>query len=442
MERLAAIGLSWRHGDLARVARFTVPEERRAEACRALAARLSAAELVYLATCNRIEVVFAPRAGAAASSAEQRAAVFEVLAGRAPTPGETERTFRAWSGEGAVEHAFLVASGLDSAQLGESEIAGQVRRAVEQARGASLLGPALGALFEEALRLARRVRGATGIGAGRTSLAELALDAVRDRLASSGGPVALIGVSPMTKRVGAALAAEGVPLCVVNRTAERAEELAARLPGALARPLARFRDAPEAVEVVVTATAAPEPVLDRAALERLAARAPSGRPPLIVDLGVPPDVAPADAQAFGIERIGMDALTARAAAARDARSASACDARVLVDEALERWRRAQAERLLAPLLAALQRHYQDTARTGLARLFGRELRGLGERERDAVARWAEALARRFAHLPAAGLRELAADGGTEALGAFFRRADDGLARALEQASREPEEPAP
>jgi glutamyl-tRNA reductase len=111
----------------------------------------------------------------------------------------------------------------------------------------------------------------------------------------------------------------------------------------------------------------------------------------------------------------------------------------MVDEALERWRRARAERTLAPVLAALQRHYQETARTGLERLFDRELAGLGPAEREAVARWAEALARRFAHLPAAGLRELAADHGEEALSAFFRRADDGLARAL-AAAGEPAQP--
>src|SRR5688572_11615129 len=206
MEPLLAIGLSWRHGDLGRVGRLTVPEERRAEACRALAERLRARELVYLATCNRIEVVFTPSdPGAPADSSTQRAAVFEILAGRAPTPGEAERTFRAWSDEGAVEHAFLIASGLDSAQRGETEIAGQVRRAVELAREAGLLGPVLGTLFEEALRLARRIRSATGVGAGRTSLSELALERVRDRLSATPGAVALVGVSPMTERVGAAL---------------------------------------------------------------------------------------------------------------------------------------------------------------------------------------------------------------------------------------------
>ena len=76
-------------------------------------------------------------------------------------------------------------------------------------------------------------------------------------------------------------------------------------------------------------------------MERLADRA---HPPLIVDLAVPPDVDPDAARRFGIERIGMDELTTRAAASREARVAAAGDARILVDAALERWRRARAER--------------------------------------------------------------------------------------------------
>jgi glutamyl-tRNA reductase len=438
MDRLAAIGLSWRHDDLARVGLFSAPEERRAELVRALARRLGAAELVYLATCNRVEVVFVPPPGVGGPAlGALRGAVFEVLSGRPPTPGETERTFRAWSGEGAVEHVFLVASGLDSARLGETEITGQVRRAVESARSESLVGVTLDALFDEALRLARRVRGETELGLGRTSLAELALDAVRDRLARRRGPVALIGVSPMTERAGAELAARGIELVVANRTLARAEELAARLarvPGAAApraRTLADFAAAPGTLEALISATAASGIVIGAATLERLAS---TDHPPLVVDLAVPPDVDPAAAARFGVERIGMDELTARAAASREARVLAAGDARVLVDEALERWRRTRAERALAPLLGALQAHHQSTADAGLERLFRRELAGVGLPEREALKRWTSALARRFAHLPASGLRELAAEHGHAAVECFLRHADGELLRALAAAT--------
>ena len=197
--------------------------------------------------------------------------------------------------------------------------------------------------------------------------------------------------------------------------------------------LTAFADAPPCVEAVVCATSASGPVLARGALERLASQVPSGRRPLIVDLAVPPDVDPADALAVGVDRIGLETLTERAAATRDARVAAAAEARLLVDAALEKWRRGSAERALEPVLAAVQRHYQATARAGVDRLLERDLNGLGPAERDAVERWADSLARRFAHLPASGLREVVSEHGPEALEAFLRRADSGLALALDDA---------
>ena len=47
--------------------------------------------------------------------------------------------------------------------------------------------------------------------------------------------------------------------------------------------------------------------------------------------------------------------------------------------------------------------------------------------------WAETLARRFAHLPTAGLRGVAAQGGMAAVGAFLSHADARLVEAYHQA---------
>ncbi len=433
MERTCAIGISWRHGEVGRLAPYTLPEEGRVESVRALARALDVRELVYVATCNRVEVLFGRAADV--PPAAYRARVFEALRGRAPTPGETERTFRVWSGEGAVEHLFLVTAGLDSAQVGETEIAGQVRRALDLSRELDLVGPRLGPLCEEALKIARRVHKRTGVGVGHTSLAELALERVRARLARTPGAVALVGVSPMTERCSCELVTDGRPVLVVNRTLAKAERLAAELgSGTRAVSLDAFRAEPEPVEALLLATAAAEPVLGRADLERLAAHAPSGEGPLVVDLSIPPDVDPNDARAVLLERVGMDELVDEARRTRDRRVEESSDARVLVDEALERWRRSVGERALSPMLAALQRHYRGTAVHGIERLFKKELAGLDEPQRDAVRRWAETLARRFAHMPTTGLQELAAELGPGALECFFRRADAGLARELAEAA--------
>ena len=116
----------------------------------------------------------------------------------------------------------------------------------------------------------------------------------------------------------------------------------------------------------------------------------------------------------------------------------AADAREFVDEALQGLRRRMIDRVLAPLLAAVQRRYRQTAHEGVDRLFRKELSGLGDTERAAVRRWAETLARRFAHLPTTGLRGLAYSVGPSAVEAFLEPADKTMVALLREAANEPD----
>ena len=431
MERIGLVGLSWRHGGAEELARFTIPETARADLLPRLARSLGVTELVYLATCNRVELAFVVPSGRAIGGYRPR--IYRELTGSEPAPGEAERILRAWAGEGAAEHLLLVAAGLDSARPGETEIAGQVRAAYETARGLGLVGSRLELLFEHALRVSARVHRDTHVGERRVSLAEIAFDRIRERLARTPGDVAAVGVSPMTERACRELAARGAGIVVVNRTLPRAEALAAEV-GARAVALDAFRDDPAPVEALISATGSPDPVLDRAALERLAARAPSGEAPLVVDMAVPPDIDPEDAARVGLERIGMNQIVAIAEENRRDRLVELADARTIVDEALEELRNRIVERHLAPVLAALQRRYRATAAQGVERLLRRELRGLGDDEQRAVRRWAETLARRFAHIPTAGLRALARHGGNEAVDRFLAGLDRDLAEELARAA--------
>jgi glutamyl-tRNA reductase len=427
MDRIGVIGINWRQGGADELARFTVPEPGRDAFLNELAGRMGATELAYIATCNRVEIAVVIEPGARIGPL--RRPVFGALAGRPPRPGEAERTFRAWAGEGAAEHLFLVTAGLDSARPGESEITGQVKDAVERSRRLGLLGSRLELVFEHALRVAGRVHADTQVADGRVSLAEIALDRLRARVQRTGGPVAVVGVSPMTSRCARSLAAEGVPVVVVNRTLARAEGLAQEV-GGRAVALDAFRDRPEPVEALVSATGATDPVLDRPSLERIAAQAPSGEAPLLVDMAVPPDVDPEDSVRAGLERIGMNQVIAIAEQNRRERLVELADARALVDGALDDLRQRIIERHLSPVLAALQRRYRRTALEGVDRLLRRELKGLGEDEREAVTRWAETLARRFAHIPTAGLRAIAQEGGNQAVEVFLRGLGEELASEL------------
>ena len=188
MHQIGVVGLSYRHAGVDQVARFAVPRTEVPARLPALRTLLKAAEILYVGTCNRVEVVYATDDGTAAG--DSREDVFRILTGRDPQPGEAARILRAWTGEAAVEHLLLLACGLDSAQLGEHEIAAQLRGAWEDSRAARTCGPLLDRLMGEALGMARRVRRLSA-GVRSPSLGDLAAD--RDRPGMVGRIGTLLG---------------------------------------------------------------------------------------------------------------------------------------------------------------------------------------------------------------------------------------------------------
>ncbi len=416
METIGVVGVAFRRDGSDVLARFTIPKEERVERLPAMARQLDVEELVYLATCNRVELIFKGRPSTPIETYRRR--VFRVLTGAEPQPGEAERTFRAWAGEGALEHLFLVASGLDSAQLGEQEIRTQVREALKMARTADVIGPVLDQVVTVGLRLGADINSRLQTRVGGTSLADVATDRIKRRVRRTGGPVALVGISPMTVRAAHILVKDGIEVILVNRTLESAAPLAEKL-GLAARPLGEFRSKPDAVEALLTATGSPDPIFSRADLERIVARTPSGEPPLAIDMALPPDVDPDAAVAVGVERVGMDEINAEAEANRNRRLLDMAPAREMVDERLEKFCRQFTEKSITPVIARLNQRYRQTAVEGLERLFRKELDGLDDAARETITRWTEVMARRFAHIPTMGLRALATEIGTPAVRVFL-----------------------
>src|SRR5207253_2019718 len=172
------------------------------------------------------------------------------------------------------------------------------------------------------------------------------------------GRVALLGVSPMTRRCAGVLSEARVPLLIVNRTLEAADELAGNVAGE-AMPLDRFRIEPPPLDALVLATGGGEPVLDAAALARL--KGSAGLAPLIIDFGVPPNVDPATAQRAGLARVGMSDLIEAAQGRRLAQLVRLAPVRHAIDERLTHLRSELATRAIGPRLADLRGAFEQIA---------------------------------------------------------------------------------
>jgi len=439
MDRIGLLGIRRGAGQSADLVPFTIPVEERQGTLSGICEVVGARELVYLATCNRVEVVFVSEPNVPLS--EYRPRIFVAITGREPGPGEAERTFNMWAGEGAVEHLFLVAAGLDSSLVGETEIVGQMRTALQLSRDLGINGPRTEWVYEEAWKTAKRARRATSLGSGKLSLAEIALQHARDKLSNPAATVGLVGVSPMTERCARELSEKGTSFIVYNRSRERAEDLAREFGGE-ARGLEEIGRGTDILEVLILATGAPEAVLGRADLEMLAGRSDPGHAPLLIDMANPPDVEAEDAAAVGLRRIGLDGILHEAEEHRSRRLEHAAAARDIVDQALVHLNRKLLDSALGPMFAAMQERYRATALEGVERLFARHLPELDEGRREEVRRWAQTLARRMAHGPTVGLRALAKEAGFRAVETFLGAADESLAREVENLAHSEERPSP
>jgi glutamyl-tRNA reductase len=357
----------------------------------ALARRLG--DAVCLSTCNRTELYCA---GVEEADAVH---VLEELAGER-LDGVLYRLHE----DAAALHLFRVAAGLDSLVPGEGEILGQVRDAYESAEP----GPLLDRVFRQALAVGKRVRSETAIGESPASVssAAAALAAqvfgdLRDRR------VLLVGAGRIGELAAGNLSSRGARIAyVANRTVETARELAHRFGGdalSLDDLPSRLGD----VDVVVSSTSAPEPVLhahDVPAKHRV--------PLFFIDIAVPRDIDPAIAQLGGCFLYDIDDLEAVVAETLAGRRAEAERAEQLVGEEAERFRAWRASLDVVPTLASLRARAEEIRSAELAKVEGR----VSDEARRTLDSVTAQIVNKLLHLPTVRMKEAAVspDGATYA----------------------------
>jgi glutamyl-tRNA reductase len=334
------------------------------------------AEGLILSTCNRTEVYARPDA----EKDERRALAFFESLRPAAWPELRDHVY-VRQGDAAFSHLFRVAAGLDSLILGEPEIVRQMSDAYGVACSAGAAGPVLHRAVPRALQVGKRVRTETSITRGIASVAGaaagLADRVFRDVAACS---VLAIGAGETVETALRALRVRATGrLVVANRTEARGIAVAARHGGTFA-PLA---DAPRVAaesDIVVAATASPEPLLAVRALEPHLARRGT-RPLLILDLGVPRDVEHAVGEMPGVYLHTIDDLHAIAERGRAERALEIPRAEAIVAMALSDFKRRRRDLEAEPAIKALLDGMLDVRRQTLS-----AEKGMTDAERAAAER--------------------------------------------------------
>ena len=127
--------------------------------------------LLYLATCNRVEIYLQTDETVKKSiNREELLAFLE----NSPISKQIETVLPVCKhGSQAVRHLFQVSSGLRSMALGETQITGQVKRDIERAKEHGVLSPLLENIAKKALETQKIIRNQTEVGKSPISLLTL-----------------------------------------------------------------------------------------------------------------------------------------------------------------------------------------------------------------------------------------------------------------------------
>ncbi len=379
-------------------------------------------EALVLSTCNRVEVyavVDAFHGGLAV--------IGQVLSDHSGlSMGELTKHAYVRYSEAAVEHLFAVASGLDSAVVGEQQVLGQVRRSYAAAEGNRTVGRVLHELAQRALSVGKRVHSETAIDAAGASVVSVALGLAERRLGGLAGKTAVvIGAGAMGALSAAHLTRAGIEhVHVLNRSLSRAQRLARKVREsgvrAEALTLDRLADALAEADIVVSCTGAVSPVVSLADVHHALATArrdETAHPLVICDLGMPRDVDPAVAGLPGVWVVDVDRVQREPSA--HAAAADVDAARHIVAAEVATYLAGQRMAEVTPTVTALRQRAADVVEAELLRLDNR-LPGLAGAEREEVARTVRRVVDKLLHAPTVRIKQLASAPGGDSYAEALR----------------------
>jgi len=397
---IVLVGLNHRTAPVEVRERVYFSAEQARRAAEELRSRGILEETLVLSTCNRSELYGVPPESVP-KTAEALSAFLSAF--HSVREDELQPSLYHRHDRAAVRHLFRVAAGLDSMLLGEAEILGQVREAYRAAHEFGATGPVLNRLFQAALEVGKRVRAETELSARPMSVASAGMKLAERIFGKMQDRTALVlGAGTISEQVVNQLRDRGIGrLLVMNRSFDRAEELAQRY-GGKAVQWADWESALVAPDIVIFSVSAEEAVLGGKAVERaMAAR--GNRALFLMDLGVPRNMDPAVAELRNVYLYNVDDLTDIVEQNRRARESEVPRAESIVEEHLIKFHAWQASVELGGVMEALQARFRDE-REAVLQAHLEAMPHLNGADRKQIEAMMEALLEKLLLRPAEQLR--------------------------------------
>lgn len=408
MEELGNLNIiAFTHRDLKldEVGKLVIQSEEKTVRLQALKDRFGWSELMMIATCNRVELIFvagSPGGNLSDTPSASAFSIAEILRSLYPLLSETEidafgEKAAAYTGVSALVHLMKVSSSLDSLIVGEKEILLQVRQSYEAAREMKLTGDFLRLIMSRVVKTAKEVYTDTRIAEKPVSVVSIAYRLLKSLKTSPDARILIIGAGQTNKLFSKYLRKHGsTNFSVFNRTFSKAEELAAEL-GGKAYPLEQLTAYKEGFDVIITCTGAATPIITPEVYRNLLAGETSEK--IIVDLALPSDTADELRTAEEIQFIGMEYLQDVVRRNMNERYLELEAAESIIDRNVEEFRPILRQRQIELAMREVPHKIKEIRASALNTVFVNDIQQLDPNSREVLEKVLNYMEKRYVSVP-------------------------------------------
>jgi glutamyl-tRNA reductase len=395
LNNLRAISINHHHFPLETIGSFAIPHEELQERLNTAKKEFQIKELMYVGTCNRVEVVFDIPHFVCSGFTQQFLSFVFPEHDKNFIKGVSQKAQR-FNGEETADHVFRVAASLDSLIIGEREIITQLRNAYEQCEKMNLTGDSLRLLNQHAIRIAKDVYTHTNLSKKPVSIVSIAWKLFQEKHPDVNAKIVLVGAGQIITNFAKFLAENGyTQVRVYNRTIENARSIA-KLFHTEAKHISELRNDVSDFDALVVCTGSTEVVVTN---EMYAEMCASKKHRTVIDLALPANVDIEIAKLEDVAFIDMPAIQREVQKNISYREEALSDCIAIIEKGKGEFKKLFQERSIERAMSEIPHTIKEIRQTAVDSVFSKELAQLSEHDRELVDKIISYMEKKYISVP-------------------------------------------
>lgn len=380
-----------------------ISEDLQKERLSSIKQRFSLPELMFLSTCNRVEIQLC--------TSETIDEKFLTDFFQALYPSLTEqqishflKSSEFFSGIEAVKHLLRVASSIDSMVVGEREIITQVRNAYELSKANGLTGDFIRLLIRHTIETAKQVYTETNIAKKPVSVVSLAYHRLRELNIPLDARILIIGAGVTNTNMSRFLKKHGFTNFVVfNRTIANAEKLAQDLNGR-AFPLTEMAKFKEGFDVIITCTGSEDHIITPELYEGLLIGETDKK--VVIDIAIPQDLSPEITNKHKVNHISVNFLQQISNENLKERSKEVEHVEAILESKIKDFRQLHRLRTVELAMREVPQKVKDIKTTALNQVFKSDLEAMDGQSKEVLEKVISYMEKKYMSMPMLMAKEI------------------------------------